>query len=90
MIASFAFSSCLRSHFVTSLLARLRNHKATDDGNVDVLQIFQKNFYIQSLESRYKVVVLPVQKLLNDITLVFSMFGIVDSVEFILSEFIMS
>ena len=33
------------------------------------LQIFQKKFYIQSLEHKHKVVDLTVQKLLNDMTL---------------------
>ena len=36
-------------------LARLRNRNATDDGNVD-FRSSQKNFYIQRLESRYKLV----------------------------------
>ena len=37
-------SSCLRSHFVISLTARLRNHNATDDDNVD-FKSFTKILY---------------------------------------------
>ena len=40
----------------------IRNHNATDKGNVD-LRSFKKKIYIQSLENEYKVVGLPVQKL---------------------------
>ena len=49
------------------LLARLQNHNATDNGNVD-LRSFRK-FYIQGVKKRYKVVDLLVQKILNDMTL---------------------
>ena len=38
-----------------SAIVRLRNHNATDDGNLD-LRSFKKKFYIQSLENKYKVV----------------------------------
>ena len=42
---------------------RLRNHNVIDDGNVH-FRSFKKT-YIQSLENKYKVVNLQVQKLLN-------------------------
>ena len=48
-------------------LTKLQNHSTTDDGNVDFRSL-QKN-HIQSLESKYKVVDLLVQKLLHDMTL---------------------
>ena len=51
----------------TETLARLRNHIATDDGNVEFRSF--KKFYIQSLQNKYKVVDLLAQKLLNDMTL---------------------
>ena len=57
----FLFVGCV----VKLTKARLRNHNATDDGNVDFRSL--KKFYIQSLEN--KVVDLLVQKLLNDMTL---------------------
>ena len=49
------------------VIARLRNHNATDDGNVDFRSF--KKFYIQSCKNKNKVVDLLVQKLLNDMTL---------------------
>ena len=45
----------------TLILARLRNHNATDDGNVDLRS--SKKIDIQSLENKCKVVDSPVQKL---------------------------
>ena len=45
-------------------IARLRNHNATDDGNVDFRLL--KKFCIQSLENKCTVVDLLAQKLLND------------------------
>ena len=62
-------SSSVASCFVTWLLARLRNHNATDDGNVDFRYFKKKIFYIQSLENKYKVVDLLVQKLSNDMSM---------------------
>ena len=47
--------------------ARLRNHNATDDGNVDFRPL--QKIPIQSLGNKNKVVDLLVQKLLNDMTL---------------------
>ena len=50
-----------------SLLARLQNHNATDDDNVDFRSF--KKFCIESLENKYNASDLLVQKLLNDMTL---------------------
>ena len=47
--------------------AKLQNHNATDDGNVDFRSL--KKLCIQSLENNYKVVDLLDQKVLNDMTL---------------------
>ena len=59
------------------IIARLRNNNATDDGNVDFRSL--KKIYIQSLENKYKVVDLPVEKLLNDMTL--DIFGLISANE---------
>ena len=55
--------SSLSCEVVISLLARLRNHNATDDSNVDLRSL--KNLYIQSLGNKYKVVDWLVRELLN-------------------------
>ena len=51
-----------------NIIPRLRNHNATDDGNVDV-RSFLKKCYVPGLENLCKVVDLLPQKLLNDMTL---------------------
>ena len=59
--------SCITVPGPYSAIARLRNHNAADDGNVDFGSL--KKPHIQSLENKYKVVDLQVQKLANDMTL---------------------
>ena len=50
------------------LAARLQNHNATDDGNVDFRSFKKKNLHSKP-EKKIKVVDLLVQKLLNDMNL---------------------
>ena len=50
-----------------SSIPRLRNHNATDDGNVDFRS--SEKFYIRGLENLCKVVDVLAQKLLNVTTL---------------------
>ena len=57
----------LRPHVIL-LIARLRNHNATDNDNID-FRSFKTKFYIQNFERVCKVVDLLVQKLSNEMIL---------------------
>ena len=52
---------------VNHILPRLRNHNATDNGNVHFRYTSEK-FYVRGLDNSCKVVDLLAQKLLNDMT----------------------